>query len=129
MAKIQILNGKIYQTSCNKERVNVFEIVEKIPRNFFTWNIGENMGTHEYIPICEKLHPENSKSYGINILTLKAIKVAPTEWKKIMSAAEYGVGNLAQAEKAIKSKRHGYFSEKKRAVAANTIEIFKKICE
>lgn len=129
MAKIQILNDKIYQTSCNKERVNVFEIVEKIPRNFFTWNIGKNMGTHEYIPICEKLYPENSKSYDINILTLKVIKVTPTEWKKIMSAAEYGVGNLAQAEKAIKSKRHDYFSEKKRAVAANTIEIFKKICE
>ena len=118
MAKIQISNGKIYKTSKNTERVDVFEIVEKIPRNFFTWNIGKNMGTHEYIPICEKLHPENSKSYDINILTLKAIKVTPTEWGKIMSAAEYGVGNLAQAEKAIKSKRHGYFSEK-----------FKKICE
>ena len=34
-----------------------YELVGKIPSGFFVWNIGENMGTDEYIPICEDLHP------------------------------------------------------------------------
>ena len=58
------------------ERVDVFEIVEKIPRNFFVWNIGENMGSDEYIPFCEKLHPEDKDNFEININTLKAIKLS-----------------------------------------------------
>lgn len=96
---------------------------------FFVWNIGENMGTHEYIPVCEDLHPEDKNSYEINTATLKAVKVTPDEWKKLDEAASWGIGNLKQAEKALKSKRHGYTSDRKRAAAKLTIEIFRRICE
>ena len=42
-----------------------YEVVGKIPLGFFVWNIGENMGTDEYIPICQDLHPENKDNYEI----------------------------------------------------------------
>ena len=129
MAKFKIENGKIYSEKPMSEEIDVFEIVEKIPVGFFIWNIGENMGTHEYIPVCEDLHPEDKDNYEINAATLKAVKVAPDEWEKLDKAANWGVGNLKQAEKALKSKRHGYTSDRKRAAAELTIEIFRRICE
>lgn len=129
MTKFKIENGKIYSENLMSEEVDVFEIVEKIPVRFFVWNIGENMGTHEYIPVCENLHPENKNDCSVNSATLKAVKVTPDEWKKLNKAASWGIGNLKQAEKAIKSKRHGYTSDRKRAAAELTIEIFRRICE
>ena len=129
MEKFKIENGKIYSEKPMSEEIDVFEIVEKIPVGFFVWNIGENMGTHEYIPVCEDLHPEDKDDYSINPATLKAVKVAPDEWEKLNKAGAWGVGNLKQAEKAIKSKRHGYTSDRKRSAAELTIEIFRRICE
>ena len=129
MSKFKIENGKIYSEKPMSEEIDVFEIVEKIPVGFFVWNIGENMGTHEYIPVCEDLHPEDKDDYSINQATLKAVKVSPEEWEKLDKAANWGVGNLKQAEKALKSKRRGYTSDRKRAAAELTIEIFRRICE
>ena len=127
MMNIIIENNKIYGTSLAK--TDVFEIVDKIPARFFVWNIGDNMGTHEYIPVCEDLHPEDKDDYSINQETLKAVKVLPEQWEKLDKAANWGIGNLKQAEKALKSKRRGYTSDRKRAAAELTIEIFRRICE
>ena len=45
MKKIKIENGKLYSSRMPLcEGIDVFEIVEKIPENYFIWNIGENMG-------------------------------------------------------------------------------------
>ena len=129
MAKFKIENGKIYSEKPMSEEIDVFEIVEKIPVGFFVWNIGENMGTHEYIPVCEDLHPEDKDDYSINPATLKAVRVSPEEWEKLNKAGAWGVGNLKQAEKAIKSKRHGYTSDRKRVAAELTMEIFRRIGE
>ena len=127
MKNIIIENNKIYGTELGK--TDIFEIVDKIPARFFVWNIGDNMGTREYIPVCEDLHPEDKDDYSINPATLKAVKVSPEEWEKLDKAANWGVGNLKQAEKALKSKRRGYTSDRKRAAAELTIEIFRRICE
>lgn len=129
MKTLKIENNKIYSTSTLCDRNDTFEIVGKIPVGFFVWGIGENMGTHEYIPVCEDLHPENKEDHCINSATLKAVKVAPNEWEKLNKAASWGIGNLKQAEKALKSKRRGYISDKKRAAAELTIDIFRRICE
>lgn len=125
MANIKIENGKIYSESFGK--TDIFEIVGRIPSNFFVWNIGENMGTHDYIPLCENLHPENKDDYSINATTLKAIRVTPEEWEKLNDAASVGVNSLQTAAKALKSKRRGYWSDRKRAAAKLTIDIFMKI--
>lgn len=116
-------------TSETLGKTDIYKIVEKIPFGFYVWNIGENTGSDEYIPVCEDLHPEDKGNYEINTATLKAVKVTPDEWKKLDKAASWGVGNLKQAEKALKSKRKGYTADKKRAAAELTIEIFRRICE
>lgn len=130
MAKLKMEGNKIVVDSelC-ENNIHVFEIVEKIPAGFFIWNIGENMGTHEYIPLCEDLHPENKDDYSINPETLKAVKVSSDEWEKLNKAASVGVGNLKAAEKALKNKRRGYWSDRKRAAAELAISIFCRICE
>lgn len=120
MAKIEIKEGKIF--SENDYRTDVFEIVEKIPVNYVIWNIGKNMGTNKYIPICQL-----KTKYDVDLFSLKAVPVTPEEYSKLQDASSWGVSSLENAEKALKSKRHGYISDKKRALAASTIEIFRKI--
>lgn len=125
--EFNIKNGKIYTKSDLCERIDIFEIVEKIPDGFFVWNIGENMGSNEYIPLAQDLHQENKDCYEINPNTLKALKLQPEEVKALRQAASWGVNNKANAEKALKSKRTGYNADRKRKEAAATIEIFKRI--
>ena len=104
-----------------------YEVVEKIPSGFFVWNIGENMGTDEYIPICEDLHPEDKDNYEINTSTLKAIRLSLEDVEALRKAASVGINSKKTAEKALKSKRSGYWSDRKRAEAEKTIDIFKRI--
>ena len=124
---IKIENGRIYTKSDLNDRNDIFEIVEKIPSNYFIWNIGENMGTDEYIPICEDLHPEDKDNYEINQNTVKAIKLSIEEVKALREAAHVGINSKKTAEKALKSKRTGYNADRKRKVATATIDIFKRI--
>ena len=127
MTVVKIENGKIYSKSDLCERKDVFEIVEKIPAGFFVWNIGDNMGLDEYIPICVDLHPEDKDSYEINASTLKAIKLSVEEVKALRKAASVGINSKKTAEKALKSKRTGYNADRKRKAATATIDIFKRI--
>ena len=124
---IKIENGKIYTESNLNDRNDVFEIVEKIPIHYFVWNIGENMGTDEYIPICEDLHPEDKDNYEINTSTLKAIRLSREDVEALREAAHAGIVSKATAEKALKSKRTGYNADRKRKAATATIDIFKRI--
>ena len=127
MEVVKIENGKIYCESALCERKDIFEIVEKIPAGFFVWNIGENMGTDEYIPICEDLHPEDKDNYEIKTSTLKAIRLSREDVKVLREAANIGIVSKKTAEKALKSKRRGYWSDRKRLEAEKTIDIFKRI--
>ena len=95
--------------------------------NYFIWNIGENMGTDEYIPICEDLQPEDKDRYDINASTLKAIKLSREEVETLREAAHIGIVSKKTAEKALKSKRTGYNADRKRKAATATIDIFKRI--
>ena len=127
MTVVKIENGKIYSKSDLCERKDVFEIVEKVPANFFVWNIGDNMGLDEYIPICKDLHPEDKENFEIDTISLKAIKLPINEVKTLRQAASWGVNSKATAEKALKSKRTGYNADRKRKAATATIDIFKRI--
>ena len=104
-----------------------YEVVEKIPDGFFVWNIGDNMGLDEYIPICEDLHPEYKDNYEINTSTMKAIRLSREDVEALMEAAHVGINSKKTAEKALKSKRRGYWSDRKREQAEKTIDIFKRI--
>ena len=124
---IKIENGRIYTESNLNDRNDIFEIVEKNPSNYYIWNIGENIGTDEYIPRCEDLQPEDKDSYDINASTLKAIKLSREDVETLRKAAHVGINSKTTAEKALKSKRRGYWSDRKREQAEKTIDIFKKI--
>ena len=129
MTKIRIENNKIYSESSLCERIDIFEIVEKVSEWFIVWNIGDNMGTDEYIPLAMRLscNKDDDNYYHINSNNLKAIKLPVEEVKALREAAHNGISCLVDAEKALKSKRKGYWSNKKREHAKRTIDIFRKI--
>lgn len=104
-----------------------FQIVNKIPARFFVWNIGENMGDPEWIPLCEDLRPEDKECFEIKASTLKAIRLPADEVKKLRDAAAVGIVDLKTAEKALKSCRRGYWSNCKREQAQKVIDIFRRI--
>lgn len=104
-----------------------FQIVKKIPEGFFVWNIGENMGSDEWIPLAQDLKPGDKENFDINPDTLKAIRLKPEEVQILRKAAGIGVNNLKTAERALKSKRRGYWSDRKRKAAEMSIDIFQKI--
>lgn len=106
-----------------------FQIVKKIPEGFFVWNIGENMGSDEWIPLAQDLKPGDKENFDINLDTLKAIRLKPEEVQILRKAAGIGVNNLKTAKRALKSKRRGYWSDRKRKAAEMTIDIFRKISE
>ena len=100
MTVVKIENGKIYSKSELCERGDIFEIVEKIPASFFVWNIGDNIGLDEYIPICKDLYPGDKENFEIDTTSLKAIKLPIDEVKALREAAACGVNSKKTAEKA-----------------------------
>lgn len=108
---------------------HVYKMVEKIPFGFFVWNIGENIGSDEYVPLCQYLSPGIKDDYSINPDTLRAIKLPKEDVELLREAAGWGVNSLETARKALKSRRHSYMAEKKRESARKTIVIFERITE
>lgn len=125
MTKFEIKGNTVISESLHN--VHIFELVDKIPPGFFVWSIGENMGHAEYLPLYEDLHPEDRNNYDINTSTLKAIKLPAEEVQLLRAAAHWGVTSKAEAVKALKSKRKGYISDKKRYHAEKVIDIFNRI--
>ena len=125
----EIKGNKIFTKSNLCEHQDVFEIVDKIPLGFYIWNIGENMGSDEWIPLAQDLKPGDKENFEINPDTLKAIRLKPEEAQILRKAAAVGVNNIKTAEKALKSKRRGYWSDRKRKAAEMTIDIFREISE
>lgn len=123
----EIKGNKIFTKSNLCEHQDVFEIVDKIPLGFYIWNIGENMGSDEWIPLAQDLKPGDKENFEINPDTLKAIRLKPEEVQILRKSAGIGVNNLKTAERALKSKRRGYWSDKKRKAAEMSIDIFRKI--
>ena len=85
------------------------------------------MGSDEYIPLAQDLKPNDKENFEINLYTLKAIKLSVEDVKLLRAAAGWGVNSKATAERALKSKRKGYTSNKKRFHAEKTIDIFNRI--
>lgn len=124
MKEFEIIGNTVISRAFKED---FFQIVERIPERFFVWNIGENMKSVEWIPLCEALHPGDKDDYSINPDTLKAIKLPENEVKLLRDAAAVGVNSLVTAEKAIKSRRRGYMSDRKREKAEKVVDIFRRI--
>lgn len=125
--RFEVKGGTI--TSETLQKTDIYKIVNKIPFGFYVWNIGEYMGSDEYIPLCQDLHPGVKNDYSINPDTLRAIKLPKEEVKLLRDAAGWGVNSIETARKALKSRRRSYTAEKKRENARKTIDIFERITE
>lgn len=101
---------------------HVFDVVDKVASVYRVWNIGKNMGSDEYIPMCMMLNPCDPECFDINPNTLKAIRLPKQDVLLLRDAAHYGIDNLEKAEKALAGK-----SQKKRSLAEQTIDLFRKI--
>ena len=99
-----------------------FQIVEKVPSNFFVWNIGKNMATEDYIPMCVSQYSGDDGILEINPDRLYAIRLPRNEVLLLREAGHRGVENLAAAEKALAGS-----DERKKEIARKTIDIFRKI--
>ena len=124
MKEFEIIGNTVISRAFKED---VFQIVERIPNRFFVWNIGENMKSSEWIPLCEDLHPGDKDDCSINPDTSKAIRLPENEVKLLRDAATIGVNSLSSAEKALKSRRRGYMSDRKREQAKKVIDIFRRI--
>ena len=108
-----------------------YEVVEKIPPHFFVWNIGENMGSNEFIPLCERLYPNASKDdpayYRINPDTLKAIKLNQYQVQLLREAAHHGICSKQEALTALSIEPNTPEQRMQQLWALITIKIFEKI--
>ena len=103
---------------------STYTIVNEIPAGFFVWNIGENMGTSEYIPLCEAVAP---KSDSINPDTLKAVKLPAGEVAILRKAAHCGVTSKSRAIATLNRQAKSTFQKKKKALAAAALPILEAI--
>lgn len=104
-----------------------FEIVDAVPAGFAAWNIPQIDEGGEYLPLFEKMHPEDPSSHYVNTETLKAVKMAPGSVARIRRAASCGVRTLKDAERAAKSKRSGRVSNMKREAAVAAMDDFRDL--
>lgn len=121
----EVTGNKAISRSCGHE--HIFEIVEKMPSQYHIWNIGDNMGNDEYIPLCEMLYPASRECFHINVDTLKTIKLPTDEVLTLRKAAHEGITNKEQAEKILRSKGMSARSQLKRIYAERAIKILNRI--
>lgn len=104
---------------------HLFEIVEKIPPRYKVWNIGKNMGSDKFLPLCEplSLDPNSDKYFYVNIDTLKCIELPKDELEFLRDeAAFYGIKDKASARIGMATQ-----DSHKRDVAKRALEIFERI--
>lgn len=109
-------------------------IVDKIRRPYFVWNIGENMNSDDFIPLCRQKYPgtppDSPYHYHINRDSLQAIQLPKKEVFLLREAAGYGINCLDAAENALKriSPNTRYKYERiTRNMAKKTVNIFRRI--
>lgn len=98
-----------------------FEIVNRIPKGYIVWNIGDNM-IDGYIPLCEL-----TTGYNINPNTLKAIGLVDAEVKILRDAAHYGICDLKKAKAAARINAVTHYGNRKKTLGEAAVKIFERI--
>ncbi len=101
---------------------DVYRIVSRVPARYIVWNIGENMGTDEYIPFTTMLRPDDPDCFDINRKDLLAVKLKKEEVMILRDAAHNGASNLANARACIRSK-----DVRKANLAKQALPIYERI--
>lgn len=99
-----------------------FEIVEKIPVDYFVWSIGKLEQNKGYIPIAET---NPCDKFSVNRDTLKTIKIKDDETRLLLIyGASYGVGSLSKCKKILGRK-----NAKLKKLAERLQPIFEELTE
>ena len=101
MKNVKIENEIITVSEINSPTY-IFKILESMPKGYGVWNIGEHMGTDEYIPCCESISAE--QPYHINPNTLIAIKLPYEEILILRKAASRYGGTVRALKRALRRK-------------------------
>ncbi len=121
----------IIKTKDRYGRETTFDVVDKIPKGYIVWNIGNLMGSDEHIPLAMRMSEDkNSDKYNyINPNTLKAIKLTSDEVKILRDAAKFGINSKKEAEKTININPKEYFEIKRCELSKKSLSIFERISE
>ena len=92
---------------CDMYGKHIFEIVDKVPSNYSVWNIGECMGTDEFIPFCRPCWSKHELN-TIDPDSLKAIKLDPKDVMILRKAAHRGINSKRSAIACKRKKRQMY---------------------
>lgn len=82
---------------------NEYRVVNKVPRNYTVWNIGQHMGNDEYIPFC-RIIPH---TFNVQLDTLLAVKLPAGEVEILRKVAGRGNTDLNTMRKRI--NRHAKY--------------------
>ena len=96
--------------------------MEKIPSGLHVWNIGENMGTDRYIPVCRM-----DGSYHIDPAYILAVPAPREDVLLLREAAQYGVTSLALAKEYAKKKGRTAWQRRQCQIARKVEPIFKNL--
>lgn len=99
-----------------------YRIVNKVPRNYTVWNIGNHMETDDYIPFV-RIIPH---TFNIDQRSLCAVKLKKEEVEILRKVAGSGSTYLNVMEKRIRNHRK-YDCDKETLIKAK--EILEKIYE
>ena len=102
--------------------IQTYQVMEKIPSGLHVWNIGENMGTDRYIPVCRM-----DGSYHIDPAYILAVPAPREDVLLLREAAQYGVTSLALAKKYAKKKGSSAWQRSQRHIARKVEPIFQKL--
>lgn len=106
-----------------------YEIVDRIPSGYVVWNIGENMGSDEHIPICMLKYP-GTDDCSIIVESVKAVRMDPEKVKVIREAAGVGVSSLDEARRVLRWRMDAGSLEKRRyEMAVKSLLIYEEITE
>lgn len=106
-----------------------YEVVERIPRGFFVWNIGENVGAPDLIPLCEWMYPGNKEDFTIRESTAKVIRMDPEKVQILRKAAGYGVSSAKEARRTISRTPRTKYAKTKRELALKALVILEPITD
>ena len=107
-----------------------FRVVERVPNNYFVWNISQIEESGCYIPFAQK-HPRNPYEIeGIILIdpdSLLAVKVTKREADYLRYAAGIGVNSKSVANKLVESNPREKYRKEQKRYAEKVIDVFRRL--
>lgn len=108
-----------------------FRVVERVPNNYFVWNISQIEETGCYITFAKK-HPRNPYEIEEGIIlidpdSLLAVKVTKREADYLRYAAGIGVNSKSVANKLVESNPREKYRKEQKRYAEKVIDVFRRL--